>query len=292
MPLVNSGSISINDIAGEFGGSQPHSLSEYYQGGGLVTSNNTSVPTSGAISIGDFYGAQNFAPVVASGGNSTTTYSGYKVHTFTSSGTLTVNSAGAANTGVEYMCMGGGGGASAGDPGYVYGAGGAGGVIRTGSSSNTGSFPVSVGGGGSGSFSSPNAGGTSSAFGTSATGGYFTPGGNIGGAAYPGADNADFQGSNSAQSLATGGAGAGGNANGAAGGPGAGNVYRNGSTTYYGGGGAGGSANAGTWPGGIGGGASSKGGGGTNTGGGGGGASSPGSGGGGGSGIVVCRYQQ
>ena len=53
--LPDSGPLNMNDIAGEFGGSTPHSLSEYYRNGGLTTSNNTSVPTSGAISIGDFY---------------------------------------------------------------------------------------------------------------------------------------------------------------------------------------------------------------------------------------------
>ena len=47
MGLQSSGAISINDVAGEFGGSTPHSLSEYYRNGGNVTSNNTNVPTSG-----------------------------------------------------------------------------------------------------------------------------------------------------------------------------------------------------------------------------------------------------
>ena len=42
-------------------GLPPHSLSEYYRGGGLVpdTSININVPTSGTISISNFYGAQN-----------------------------------------------------------------------------------------------------------------------------------------------------------------------------------------------------------------------------------------
>ena len=45
----------MNEIAGEVGGTTPHSLSEYYRNGGFTTSNNTSVPTDGAISIGDFF---------------------------------------------------------------------------------------------------------------------------------------------------------------------------------------------------------------------------------------------
>jgi hypothetical protein len=50
MALPTSGPLSLNDIAGEFGGSVPHSLSEYYGAA-------TGIPTSGTISIGDFYGA-------------------------------------------------------------------------------------------------------------------------------------------------------------------------------------------------------------------------------------------
>ena len=57
MALQSSGAISIANIATEFGGSQPHALNEYYRNGGLVTSNNTSVPTSGQIDLADFYGA-------------------------------------------------------------------------------------------------------------------------------------------------------------------------------------------------------------------------------------------
>ena len=53
--------ISINTIATEFGGTVPHSLSEYYRGGGLVpnTPGNAAIPTSGQIALGDFYGSAN-----------------------------------------------------------------------------------------------------------------------------------------------------------------------------------------------------------------------------------------
>lgn len=57
MALPSSGTLTLAQIQGEFGGSNPISLSEYYRNGGLVTSNNTNVPTSGAISISNFYGA-------------------------------------------------------------------------------------------------------------------------------------------------------------------------------------------------------------------------------------------
>lgn len=58
MPLQTSGAISIGNIATEFGGVAPHSLSEYYRGGANVpdTPANAGIPTSGAISLTDFYG--------------------------------------------------------------------------------------------------------------------------------------------------------------------------------------------------------------------------------------------
>ena len=49
MALPTSGPLSINDIAVEFGGSVPHSLSEYY---GVAAG----IPASGTIAIDDFYG--------------------------------------------------------------------------------------------------------------------------------------------------------------------------------------------------------------------------------------------
>jgi hypothetical protein len=63
MAIKSSGPLGLDaDIANEFGGGRPHSLSEYYRGGGLVppaASANPGVPTSGQISISDFYGARN-----------------------------------------------------------------------------------------------------------------------------------------------------------------------------------------------------------------------------------------
>ena len=59
MPIQSSGTISLTDIVNEFGGSVPHSLSEYYRGGGAVPSSASSVPASGAISLNNFYSAAN-----------------------------------------------------------------------------------------------------------------------------------------------------------------------------------------------------------------------------------------
>jgi hypothetical protein len=61
MVIKTSGTLSIaNDIAGEFGGQTPHSISEYYRGGSLVpnTSQNLSIPSviNSSISFSDFYG--------------------------------------------------------------------------------------------------------------------------------------------------------------------------------------------------------------------------------------------
>ena len=59
MAIQSSGLITLQDIEDEFGGEGSVGLSEYYRNGAYVTSNNTSVPTSGAISLSDFYGAVN-----------------------------------------------------------------------------------------------------------------------------------------------------------------------------------------------------------------------------------------
>ncbi len=63
MALQSSGTITLNDIAGEFGAvnGTPHSLSEYYRGGGAVpdSSTNSSIPTSGTIRFSNFYGGAN-----------------------------------------------------------------------------------------------------------------------------------------------------------------------------------------------------------------------------------------
>ena len=68
MACPSSGTITIQDIVDEFGGSTPHSLSEYYRDGGEVPGNNTNVPTSGTISLSNFYDAVNEIIVTVSSG--------------------------------------------------------------------------------------------------------------------------------------------------------------------------------------------------------------------------------
>lgn len=60
MALPVSGPLSLANIQAEFGGSNPISLSEYYRGGAYVpnTANTATIPTSGPISISNFYGTQ------------------------------------------------------------------------------------------------------------------------------------------------------------------------------------------------------------------------------------------
>ena len=62
MAVRSSAPVSlVADIVDEFAGSAPYALTSYYRGGSLVpnTTANNSVPTSGAISLTDFFGASN-----------------------------------------------------------------------------------------------------------------------------------------------------------------------------------------------------------------------------------------
>ncbi len=70
MALPASGTISLNSLQTEFGGSNPISINEYYRGGTLVnpagtnTTVNNSIPTSGAITLSNFYGGRAFYGVL------------------------------------------------------------------------------------------------------------------------------------------------------------------------------------------------------------------------------------
>lgn len=118
MTIKTSGALSISDIVAEFGGSAPHSLSEYYAGGSYVHSGavgiNGAIPSSGAISLDKFYGANKLIP-----GNSGIITSG-------SSYTLPLT----CGTTIKVLLIGGGGGGgggtarTAGYDGYNNGGGG------------------------------------------------------------------------------------------------------------------------------------------------------------------------
>ena len=101
MPVKSSGALSFaTDIVGEFSDSTPHSLSEFYKGGGKVpdAAGNGNVPTSGAISMGDFYGAVNRVAISLTVSSNTNNYNifsnkGGSYVAGVSDITLTVNSA-------------------------------------------------------------------------------------------------------------------------------------------------------------------------------------------------------
>jgi hypothetical protein len=273
----------------------------------------------------------NESPLTASGGTVTTYTSGgvdYKVHTFTSSGTFTVNASGSLDV---LMVAGGGGGGLLNN---VSGGGGAGGVLIGTIAASPQAYSITIGNGGAVGSNGAN----TSGFGVFALGGGRGGAGDVSGSDRTGASGGSGGGTN--HSSGAGGAGtqstsspwvgygnnggAGGNAgNGhpAGGGGGAGavgvsppttsdhgdggigiqNNYRTGSNIYYAGGGGGGTwttmsrrSTGGSGGGGFGATNSGHGGstaGAVNTGGGGGGsASSSLLASAGGSGIVVVRY--
>ena len=82
MALQSSGAISLLDIAGEFGGSAPHSLSEYYGAA-------AGVPSSGTIRFSDFYGTSSSQTFIISSNQSNVTTSGLGM---SSGDTLVINS--------------------------------------------------------------------------------------------------------------------------------------------------------------------------------------------------------
>ena len=71
-------SLSINQIAQEYGGSTPHALSEYYGDGDNVLDgaqgDGGAIPESGAISIGDFFGGRDRVVINLTIGSNTQSY--------------------------------------------------------------------------------------------------------------------------------------------------------------------------------------------------------------------------
>ena len=78
MPLPASGAISLSQIAAEFGGSTPHSMSEYYAAA-------SGIPSSGAISFSQFHGKSALSPAM-------------RMHEVNFSGTITAASTRTVNT--------------------------------------------------------------------------------------------------------------------------------------------------------------------------------------------------
>ena len=80
MALPASGPLALTDIQTEFGGANPIGMNEYYAGGGLVPAGTSgtygAVPSSGALSIQNFYGTSNFVPAYIEEVFSTYLYTG------------------------------------------------------------------------------------------------------------------------------------------------------------------------------------------------------------------------
>lgn len=75
MTIKASGSLALSEIETEFGGAAPTSLSEYYKGGSYTTSlpttKNGNIPSSGSISINQFYNTVKYTAGSASWGSTT-----------------------------------------------------------------------------------------------------------------------------------------------------------------------------------------------------------------------------
>ena len=151
MTLQSSGAISLSNIAGEFGGSTPHSLSEYYRGGGLVPNitPNNSIPTSGQISMSQFYGSTATLPIdnnisctvqtytVGTGKNAFTVYGANSSMSdgsvVTNNGTsLSIANVEISSFGLTGISFNFGGGSNSGSAYYAYNTGAIRGIIRGG----------------------------------------------------------------------------------------------------------------------------------------------------------------
>jgi hypothetical protein len=170
MAIQSSGVITLSDIQNEFGGTNPIGLSEYYRNGGYTTSNNTSVPESGAISVSNFYGTTSAVTVTyeliggggagGQGAQTSGTADSGDSSSITGSGFTAVTSSGGGG-GVSRSLY-----ASTDGQASYYGSGGAAGPTSDngsnfGAGSNAPSTSYGAGGGGGGGypFSAYNAGG-------------------------------------------------------------------------------------------------------------------------------------
>lgn len=180
-----------------------------------ITLNSSTGVVSGTASVASGYGTSNITIRATDlGGNildkqlsigyfesygsggTVTTSGGYRIHTFNSSGTFTMN----ASRNVEYLVVAGGGGGSQ----SLGGAGGAGGMITGSTNLNSNNYTITIGGGGA-----------TSAFGVSGINGNNSSaitltaiGGGGGGGSYQGAPSVDPNGGPAGNGGSGGGGGA------------------------------------------------------------------------------------
>jgi hypothetical protein len=145
MAMQSSGPISLADIQSTFGGAAPTGLNEYYSGGGLVPTGTTgtsgAIPSSGRISLNQFYGSTPIQYVPYTNAIQSTV-NGEPVLIFKANGSITLPSSMA----VRRLVVGGGG-----KGGIAYNnrsaGGGGGGVIDTSSTLASGTYQIGVGNG-------------------------------------------------------------------------------------------------------------------------------------------------
>jgi hypothetical protein len=149
MPIKSSGPLSISEIAAEFGGSTPHSLSEYYRNGSLAITNSTNIPTNGAVRFGNFFGGIKYLSIAA---NSSSFYTGsYTIQDWgtnrqrvvlLSSGTLNIP---VGRTALQHIVINGSGGGGGQGGWGGGGTGGGGGVwYKSSLSVNSGSHSITI----------------------------------------------------------------------------------------------------------------------------------------------------
>ena len=139
MALQTSGAITLAQIQTEFGGSNPISLSEYYASGSYVptgtSGTNGAVPTSGTISLWNFYGTSAASWTGTISTNQTNlnlaTWASANGWNGTSAATITINSGVyvySTSTGTPGLTTGSfPGGLTRINNGYIMGPGGTGG---------------------------------------------------------------------------------------------------------------------------------------------------------------------
>jgi len=289
--------VCLDDAAGPGGSSQWRDTTNgiYYNQGNVGIGE---VNPNYALQVGEI------STIVATGGT-VSADGNFTRHTFTSSGTFTINQP----VQVEYLIVAGGGGGGGG----TGGGGGGGGLLKDTLTIAAGSYSIVVGNGGAGGIGTGNNGANgqnSSAFSLTAIGGggggrngiVGNSGGSGGGGSFGAGGGAGTAGQGFAggsgvggSSFSCGGGGGasalGGNVTGSIGGTGgAGAEWPTGSGVYYAGGGGGGTFGGTHGTGGIGGGANANASAAANTGGGGGGGIQNTNGGNGGSGVVIIRY--
>ena len=99
--------ISLGQIQTEFGGSNPISISEYYNGGPYVTNNVTAiapnVPSSGPIKFSDFYGAAKLFDVTFSMSRDANNQNSFSINSALGLVTATLNSNGSGSITLKFV---------------------------------------------------------------------------------------------------------------------------------------------------------------------------------------------